>query len=286
MKINICLEVTTFSCALAVLVILSCGGVKESIDDNGTKIIGEYDWLRRRDGNFISYYQNGLVRDSLSYSNNVLHGFSSKFDSLGRKTGIIKYNYGSIVYSKTYFANGELNRYEENLNDREKAIIQFQESGYPLVYQWAKNGEGKYLKTWDENGFMDICVLPLRVDFGDSICVILEHSQLDSSRLRSIVKLILNDDILSYRRDTVYRSEETPYFNNGKLIQLIQRADLPTFSSDGLKVCFPAPENIRKFRGLYLEYGTEIGFYVGVAGWMIDLDARKFELSPIWMNPR
>jgi len=262
-----------------------CDGVRESVDKDGVRVVGEYDWMGRKNGYFINYYPNGIVRDSIFYSKNLTHDMSYKFDSTGRKIGSIRYNHGNVVYTKTFFSNGELNRYEENLNEREKSIIQFYESGYPRLYQWGKDGYGKYLKLWDKDGFMEICSLPLQIEFGDSICMILEHSQLDSTALRSMVKLILDEDILVFRPDTVVQSDETFYFNNGKLIQLIQNRKLPTYSRMGLEVCFPRPMNKEKLKILFLEYSEDSDHYLGVSGLELDLLSNTYTTSNFWINP-
>jgi hypothetical protein len=92
-------------------------GQAKYYDKNGN-VVSLVDYKKGiKNGPAVNFYDNGIKKDSMNYTNGLLNGELWEYDSLGHLEKVVTYYYGLLVgHSTTYYFNQPHEYYYNDLN--------------------------------------------------------------------------------------------------------------------------------------------------------------------------
>jgi len=111
-----------------------------------------------KNGDAVTYHENGKILDSMNYSNGLLNGQLYKFNTLGQLQFTKMYYYGIEVGDHSFFKNGKIYDYYFNSFDQKQIIYSRYDSlqkcdslifnAYPLITRGVLDRENPAIKIF------------------------------------------------------------------------------------------------------------------------------------------
>jgi hypothetical protein len=181
----------------------------------------------------LVYYEDGMLKDSLTFENGKLNGVSRSYDKRDKTTLMVEFKLGKEHgVEKAYFENGTL--YYYGLNEEEKQIgewLFYHPNGTIHTYEYFNpSGERVYLRKYDTEGRlisqMGDALIYLAISHSDTLKLgdTLKYKAYIAKPPHCIVKVITKDNevISSSHEQIIYQenhiSDEKIFLSPGKKV--------------------------------------------------------------------